>query len=172
MKYVFGSPPKYNNKIERPLLYIQRKHQLAIRSSLITGAFNAISAQAFHAEGYLTLIHLERDKKINQRAICLSSGLLYYTFTQMQSPNSRQILIPLEILEKYNTKLFENNIYKLEGKLAYRVTAWSHPLAIIITNTKKMTTQLNNLYLTSKPSLEIVAYLDGSGINKKIGFFT
>ena len=90
----------------------------------------------------------------------------------MQSPNSRQILIPLEILEKYNTKLFENNIYKLEGKLAYRVTAWSHPLAIIITNTKKMTTQLNNLYLTSKPSLEIVAYLDGSGINKKIGFFT
>lgn len=82
-----------------------------MRVSLIPTEFKAISAQAFNVEAYLISINLELEKKTDQRATCLYSGPLYYTFTERQSTNSRRILIPLEILEKHNAKLFGNQIY-------------------------------------------------------------
>ena len=70
-------------------------------------------------EAYFTSIRLELDKKTDQTAAWLCLGLFYSTITENRSVHSRQLLIPLETLEKSHVKLLGSNISELEKKLAY-----------------------------------------------------
>ena len=141
----------------------------ALGARLITGAFRATSTQALNIEAYLTPIGLELDRKTDQTAARLCSGPLYHTLTQGRSTHPRRIPTPLEVLEKRHAKLFGNNIHKLERRPAYIVAPWWESPAVNISSSKEKATQFHNEYLVSKPSAEIVAYTDGSGINEKIG---
>lgn len=137
---------------------------------LITGKFKATLAQSLNFEVYLTPIGFELDKKKDQIAAYLWSGPLYHILSQSWFTYLRQIFILLEIFEKHYAKGIDNNIYKIESKLAYIKVLWWQCLAIDIPNSNKKTIQLYNQYLALKPLLEKVAYTDGSGINKKISF--
>lgn len=88
--------------------------------------------------------------------------------TKGRSTHSRRIPTLLEILKKRHAKLFGNNIHKLERRPAYIIAPWWESLAVNISSSKKKATQFHNEYLVSKPSAEIVAYTDGSGINKRL----
>ena len=153
----------------RKMLVMQLAQVQALGARLITGAFRATSTQALNIEAYPTPIGLELDRKTDQTAACLCSGPLYHTLTQGRSTHPRRIPTPLEVLKKRHTKLFGSNIHKLERRPAYIVAPWWEPPAVDISGSKEKATQFHNEYLESKPSAEIVAYTDGSGINEKIG---
>ena len=127
--------------------------------------------QALNVEVYLTSIGFELDKKVDQTAARLCSGLLYQTLTQNRSTHLRKIFAPLKIFEERYAKLFGNNIQKPESKLAYIVASWWQSSTINISNSKKEASQLCNQLLALKSPLEIVAYTDGKGINERIGSF-
>lgn len=153
------------------MLVMQLAHIQALGISLITKAFRATSMQALNIKAYLTAIGLELDKKTNQTATHLCSGLLYHTLTQGRSLHLKQISTPLKILKKRHAKLFGNNIHNLKRRPAYIVALWWESPAINISSSKEKATQFHNKYLVSKPITEIVAYIDGSKINKKIGSY-
>ena len=118
-------------------------------------------------EAYLTPIGFELNKKADQTITHLYSGPLYHTLTQSRSTHPRRFFAPLEVLEKRYTKLFSNNIHKLEKKPAYIVALWWQLLTINVPNSKEKATQLHNQHLASKPLLEIVAYTNGRESTKK-----
>lgn len=95
-----------------------------MRIYLIIRIFKATLAQAVNIEAYLTLISFKLNKRIDQIAPHLYSKLLYYMLIQSWSTHLKQIFTPLEILKKCYVRLFSNNIYKVENKLAYVVVFW------------------------------------------------
>ncbi len=75
----------------------------------------------------------------------------------------------LEILEQRHIKLLGSSISELEKRLEYITAPWWQPLAINIPLTKEQAIHLHNQQLAQKTALETLAYIDGSGINNKIG---
>lgn len=84
---------------------------------LITGAFKATSAQALNIEAHLTHIGLELGKKTDQQQLAYTPGL-YIIRSLKLIYASKMNPYPLEVLEKRYTKVFGNNIHKLEIKPA------------------------------------------------------
>lgn len=154
------------------MLLMQLVQAQALRVRLIIKAFKATSVQALNMKIYLTSIGFKPNKKADQTISCLCFGLLFHTFIQHQSIHPRQILVPLEILGKRYAKLFNNNVYKLKRKPAYIIALSWQPQTINISNLKKKAIQLHNQLLALKPPLKIVTYIDRSGINEKIDFFS
>ena len=106
-------------KGHRKTLITQLVQVQALGTCVITGVFKATSVQTLNIEAYLTPIGLELDKKTNQTAARLCSGPLYSTITQNRSVHLRQLLTPLETLEKRYFRLLGSNISELEKRPAY-----------------------------------------------------
>lgn len=70
-------------------------------------------------------------------------------------------------IEKHQANLFSNNIHKLKKYPAYIVIFWWQTSTIVISNSKKTSTQLQYQYPLLKPLLKIVVYKDRSRINEK-----
>ena len=122
----------------------------ALGARLITRVFKATSMQTLYVKAYLTLIGFELDKKVDQTTTRLCSGPLYQTLIPNQSTHPRQSFAPLKTLEERYTKLFGNNIHKLESKPAYILALLLQIPTINIPNSKEKPTQLHNEHLASK----------------------
>ncbi len=127
------------DKGNRKTLILQLAQVQALGARLIIGVYKATSAQALNVEAYLTSMALELDKRADQTAVRLCSGLLYRRLTKSRSTHPRRILTPFEVFEKRYAKLFGNNIREVESKPAYIVASWWQPLTIDISNSKRAT---------------------------------
>lgn len=74
----------------------------------------------------------------------------------------------MKTLERRYIRLLRNNISELEKRPAYITVPWWQPLAIDILYSKKQAIYLYSQYLAQKTALEALAYIERSGINKKI----
>lgn len=129
----------------------------------------ATSTQALNIEAYLTPMGLELDKRTDQTAARLCSGPLYSILTQGRSVHPRRLPTPLETLKKRHIELLRSSTSEPEKRPAYIVASWWQPPTINIPSSKEQAIYPHNQYLAHQTALEILAYSDGSGINKKIG---